>query len=159
MTDSRLPCSAATEDAWLLVKRGLFYRPNNSGYTGIRDEAGRYSRQDADEHMAAGGKAMREADAPEFMPGAYSDIVIKRLTEQRDEARVELARIRGDAQPALETAPLRLCGYCKSWNSKPCGEGCCWSQTDPTIEKVRADDLKAKQKHNRKHPLPVTFER
>lgn len=62
------------------------------------------------------------------------------------------------AQPAPETTPLRLCGYCKSWNSKPCGEGCCWSPTDPTIEKVKADDLKAKRKHNRKHPLPVTFE-
>lgn len=69
---------------WLLIKRGLFYRPNNSGYTGIRDDAGRYSREDADKHMAAGGTAIRENDAPEFMPTAYSDIVIKRLIAQRD---------------------------------------------------------------------------
>ncbi|MCK1322101.1 hypothetical protein IVA94_14615 [Bradyrhizobium sp. 156] len=91
--------SAGIGDDWLLVKRGLFYRPNYMGYTGIRDEAGRYSGKAADEHMAAGGKAVREADAPEFMPEAYSDVVIKRLTEQRDDARAKLARIPDAAQP------------------------------------------------------------
>lgn len=31
----------------------------------------------------------------------------------------------------------RLCGYCKSWHSKPCGEGCYWSpQHDPTLAEV-----------------------
>ena len=54
---------------------------------------------------------------------------------------------------------VRMCGYCHSWHSKPCGEGCHWSPSDPTLEQWRADDLKAKRKHNRKHPLPVTFER
>jgi len=88
-------------------------------------------------------------------------LVAKTIRVQLEKAKQAIrdALVPTPAQPALETAPLRLCGYCKSWNSKPCGEGCCWSPTDPTIEKVRADDLKAKQKHNRKHPLPVTFER
>jgi hypothetical protein len=58
----------------------------------------------------------------------------------------------------MSEMPLRLCGYCKSWNSKPCGEGCCWSPTDPTPEQVKAKDLQEKRRHNRKHPLPVTFE-
>lgn len=69
---------------WMLLKRGLFYRPNNCGYTGIRDEAGRYSKEDADNHLAAGGVAMREADAPEFLPAAFDDLVVKHLTAQRD---------------------------------------------------------------------------
>ena len=28
---------------YLIMKRGVYYRPNNAGYTGIKDEAGRYS--------------------------------------------------------------------------------------------------------------------
>lgn len=27
--------------------------------------------------------------------------------------------------------PLRLCGLCHTWNSKPCGEQCGWSPSDP----------------------------
>lgn len=34
-------------------------------------------------------------------------------------------------QTVPERAPLRQCSYCKTWNSKPCGEQCCWSPTDP----------------------------
>lgn len=32
--------------------------------------------------------------------------------------------------------PLRRCGYCNSWGSKPCGEGCHWSPTDPTAAEL-----------------------
>jgi hypothetical protein len=93
--------SADTVDTWLIVKRGLYYRPDCKGYTGIKDEAGRYSREVADEHAAAGGTIMREADGPEFMPVAYNDLVIKHLTNQRDEARQEIERLRGAAQARL----------------------------------------------------------
>lgn len=27
--------------------------------------------------------------------------------------------------------PLRLCGYCQTWNNKPCGNQCHWSPSDP----------------------------
>lgn len=83
---------------WLLLKRGLFYRPGNCGYTGIRNEAGRYSRKAADEHAAAGGRVMREADAPEFLPAAFDDLVIKHLTVQRD----ALVKALTDAQRIIE---------------------------------------------------------
>jgi hypothetical protein len=32
--------------------------------------------------------------------------------------------------------PLRLCGYCKTWNSRPCGEQCYLQATDPTQESL-----------------------
>jgi len=35
---------------------------------------------------------------------------------------------------AHSISPLRLCGYCHSWNSRPCGEGCVWSANMPTLE-------------------------
>lgn len=34
---------------------------------------------------------------------------------------------------------LRLCGYCRSWNSKPCGEQCVLSLNDPTWEQIAAE--------------------
>lgn len=32
--------------------------------------------------------------------------------------------------------PLRLCGYCKTWNDRPCGNQCCLQVTDPTWEEA-----------------------
>lgn len=40
-------------------------------------------------------------------------------------------------KPALSASPVaqepvaRLCGYCKTWNSKPCGEQCYLQPSDP----------------------------
>lgn len=60
---------------------------------------------------------------------------------------------------AVDPSPLRWCGYCESWHSKPCGEQCHWLPTDPTIEQMHAKNTEAMRKHYRKHPLPVTFEK
>ncbi len=43
-------------EQWLLVKRGLYYGPNNSGYTGIKDLAGRYDYEDAKKILDRIGK-------------------------------------------------------------------------------------------------------
>lgn len=32
---------------------------------------------------------------------------------------------------------LRWCGFCHSWNSKPCGDGCQWWPGDPTVEDIK----------------------
>lgn len=37
---------------------------------------------------------------------------------------------------ALRLAQLRYCGYCQSWHSKPCGEGCYWTPNNPTFEQM-----------------------
>lgn len=45
------------------------------------------------------------------------------------------------ARPLVGATPqgtLRLCGYCKSWNSHPCGEQCVLQPTDPTWEEALA---------------------
>lgn len=34
-------------DAYLILKRGLYYRPQSQGYTGIKDNAGRYTLSEA----------------------------------------------------------------------------------------------------------------
>lgn len=42
------------------------------------------------------------------------------------------------AQPSA--APLRMCGMCQTWNSKPCGEQCGYLPTDPTYEQMAFSD-------------------
>jgi hypothetical protein len=46
-------------------------------------------------------------------------------------------------QDAANATPLRLCGYCQSWNPKPCGIGCCWSPKDPTIQDLVEEQARA----------------
>lgn len=81
---------------YLLVKRGLYWRPNAQGYTGIKSEAGRYSdRQSVGYSDAyAGDQTYRiaEADADDFAP-ACSDADRARHWQQRAEtAEAQLAR-------------------------------------------------------------------
>jgi hypothetical protein len=49
----------------------------------------------------------------------YADKVIAALEEQ------------GSASPVAQEPVARLCGYCKTWNSKPCGEQCYLQPSDP----------------------------
>ena len=64
---------------WLLVKRDLYWAPGGMGYTGIRDEAGRYSYEEAQTHLNDGVEAIHISKAPEFRKSAYKDLVIKHL--------------------------------------------------------------------------------
>jgi hypothetical protein len=74
---------------WLIVKRDLYYRPDARGYTGIRDHAGRYSWEEAANHVGHGCTIVHESVAPEFRKAAHLDIVIDILLKQRTEARSE----------------------------------------------------------------------
>ncbi len=58
-------------ERYLIVKRGLYFRPNNCGYTGCKSKAGRYpaSRASAD----CGETAIHEDDAPEFSPACWPE--------------------------------------------------------------------------------------
>ena len=81
-------------EPYLIMKRGFYYRPDYSGYTGIRDLAGRYSRDDAVARAIARGVTyVRLADAPEFAPACADEMARIYLAEKREEARVALARL------------------------------------------------------------------
>ncbi|UXN70918.1 hypothetical protein N8A98_06945 [Devosia neptuniae] len=82
---------------YLLMKRGLYERPDHCGYTGIRDQAGRYSIEEAKASFRHSGGECRwihEHQAQEFLPAAWHDLVIKHLLGQRDELRAEVAELR-----------------------------------------------------------------
>jgi hypothetical protein len=62
---------------FVLVKRGLYYAPNNQGYTGILARAGRYLESDAD--RKSGVIAVHENDAPMFSEACWNDVKAKYL--------------------------------------------------------------------------------
>lgn len=80
------------QEYWLVVKRGLYYKPDDCGYTGIRDHAGRYTHDEAKarECPDSGVTIVRLDDAPEFTKNCFEDYVLKYLKEQRDELRAML---------------------------------------------------------------------
>ena len=77
------------EDAWLIVKRDLYYRPQGQGYTGIRDNAGRYTHEEALAHHnpESGESIVRLADAPEFTKSCWDDVARKHLQGKIDRLR------------------------------------------------------------------------
>lgn len=90
-------------ERYLLMKRGVYYRPDWCGYTGIKDHAGLYSEYEARSHAdpVSGVTMIREADAPEFSPKCYDDVARSHLLKQRDEAASRIATL--EAQLAERT--------------------------------------------------------
>lgn len=90
---------------FLIEKRGLYYRPNAYGYTGLKCEAGRYSFEDAAMYGGPNGpeggrdgiEVWREKDAPEFSPKCAWDVRMKHEAYQQgwDDA---LASISADSK-------------------------------------------------------------
>jgi len=70
---------------FLLIKRGLYWRPNSCGYTGLKSEAGRYTAEEAKaraDHDLTETTSIREDEAPEFAPNCYEETKVKYLTHR-----------------------------------------------------------------------------
>lgn len=81
---------------------------------------------------------------------ARSDGVAQRIERSEpDEGRNDAGSTPVAVAPSA--TDLHWCGYCQSWNSRPCGEQCHWLPTDPTPEEMRAKNIEAIRKHYRKH--------
>jgi hypothetical protein len=81
-------------ERFLVLKRDLYYRPNDCGYTGIKDNAARYSRAEAEDRCRLSYGAvtmMAEEGAPEFTGACFDDLARDHLRKQRDDARDALA--------------------------------------------------------------------
>lgn len=71
---------------YLLMKRGLYWRPDSCGYTGLKREAGRYSDEDSAwtcDGPLADPKTTRIAEdkAPRFSPSC--DIYVRQAEAER----------------------------------------------------------------------------
>lgn len=90
------------DEAWLVVKRGLYYRPEDSGYTGIRDEAGRYTYAEAKAREFNPGKngnpvtIIKFSEAPLFSKACFSDIALAYTQRKLAEAEATIERLRAE---------------------------------------------------------------
>lgn len=74
-------------DLFLILKRGLYYRPDSAGYTGLKDDAGRYSRAEADrithpngpEGPRDGMTFIAEGAAPERSDGCFQEVKMQHM--------------------------------------------------------------------------------
>lgn len=102
------PAEGAGDDGglFLLVKRDLYYRPDAQGYTGIKDNAGRYTKSEAEDHAdeASGVTAILATEAPEFSPACFDDLARAHLAKKLAQVTRELSALR--AQP-----PARAWGW------------------------------------------------
>jgi len=73
-------------DEWLIVKRELYFRPDCQGYTGIRDDAGRYTYGVAKSYADHGCSMVKLSDAPEFSKACYPDLAAAHMQKQREAA-------------------------------------------------------------------------
>ncbi len=84
-----------TAGLYLLMKRGLYYRPDAMGYTGIKDHAGRYTREVAESHAdpVSGVTMILEAEADEFSPSCYDDLARDHLLTRAQAAEARADRL------------------------------------------------------------------
>lgn len=92
---------------YLLVKRGLYYRPNNAGYTTLKADAGRYSK--ADERPECGVTAVLASEAGAVAPGGHEidHLRYERATmlEALEECATDLSIAADNAAHAARTDP------------------------------------------------------
>ena len=69
-----------SEPQCLLVKRGLYYRPDNCGYTGVKENAGRYDASEA--RPDSGVFAVHEDEAPIYSPGCFHDLAAEHFAKK-----------------------------------------------------------------------------
>ncbi|KAA0117832.1 hypothetical protein CIW48_26870 [Methylobacterium sp. P1-11] len=85
---------------YVLIKRGLYWRPEAQGYTGVLAEAGRYAEAQAKpyrEEPRLGTKVMLASEAPEFAPACWEETKIAVLKN-------EIAQLRSRLQEAEKGA-------------------------------------------------------
>lgn len=83
-----LPSKGEGKPAWLLMKRGLYERPDHRGYTGLRIDAGRFTLEEAVRMVAVSNGEVSHIHedsayplAPRADRGTFAEVLAQRLDE------------------------------------------------------------------------------
>lgn len=87
---------------YLLVKRGLYYCPDNRGYTGIKDNAGRYEKDFANGLNEV--TAIHIKDAPDYSEACFEDIKFKHLSDKYEQSTAAQSQLIGELEAAASKA-------------------------------------------------------
>jgi hypothetical protein len=79
----------AQDNRFLVMKRGLYFRPNDKGYTGLKREAGRYPASHA--CAGSGETAVHEDDATEYSPACWEETKLADKDRQIADLTAQLA--------------------------------------------------------------------
>lgn len=93
--------ATAAEPRFLLMKRGLFYRPGSQGYTGVKLLAGRFHEHEA--RPDCGVTAIHEDKAPMFAECANPETAKDWAEQHIRELEARLARYKEALTPSTET--------------------------------------------------------
>ena len=103
------------ERRYLLMKRDLYYAPDNKGYTGIKDKAGRYLESDASPRN--GVTAIHEDEAPDFSPACWDDLKVAHLQDRIAALEADNARLREALEQFLSLIEYQYCGSREAMNA------------------------------------------
>lgn len=104
-----------SEEHFLLIKRGLYYRPNNQGYTGIKENAGRYREVDA--LGLDGVVAIHEDDAPEYSSACFADLAQAHMAKKLHASADRIEKL----EACLNWYADQMCeGLCQGKDPKAC---------------------------------------
>jgi hypothetical protein len=107
--------NTSAEAVYLIIKRGLYYRPQSAGYTGLKDQAGRYTLDEVAVHFPNmdspnqdGMSFVDENEAGEYSPACPWDLRLKHKAyldgkaDAKAELKADLDRYKARAERAEE---------------------------------------------------------
>lgn len=105
----------AAEKQYLIVKRDLYYRPKAMGYTGIKDEAGRYSLDEVavlfpnlESENQDGMSFIAEDEAPDYSPACWHDVKARHMAGKLEAAQQQITGLSTALDALMETSKAEI---------------------------------------------------
>ena len=103
-------------EEYLIISHGLYFRPNARGYTGIRAEAGLYTKEEAEKYTDA--EIVHVSKAKEFMPDTYTDLVVRHLKAEIAKRDAVIAEMREALEDIKSVERSEFIGAPSYWMEK-----------------------------------------
>lgn len=122
------PQEDANADRWVLMKRGLYYRPNAKGYTGNLAEAWIITEAEADKHVYPHDEPVTKHRVADFQSDALTLSVVgqmQRVDAENAQLKAEVERLRGELSGRCEHCGSNKIGPCAHCGAPQCCYKCC----------------------------------